>query len=125
MISLHSRATYPAFRLTSSTQALGFLANGYATGEFEVTSERLGVYSCVEHIDNPKVHLKSSTPFDASASLIFDLCDTQGYASDQPGGDARRVDPRLRGPVDPQELQIDPRTGMKVSNLGISSKGDP
>lgn len=79
----------------------------------------------MEHIDNPKVHLKSSTPFDASASLIFDLCDTQGYASDQPGGDARRVDPRLRGPVDPQELQIDPRTGMKVSNLGISSKGDP
>jgi len=27
--------------------------------------------------------------------------------------DARAFDPRLRGPVDPRELQIDPRTGMK------------
>ncbi|GAA5913792.1 hypothetical protein JCM5296_002869 [Sporobolomyces johnsonii] len=70
--------------------ALGFLAHGYATGEFEVTEERLGVYLCTEHIDNPK-----------------------GYAADQPGGDARLVDPRLRPPVDPRELEIDPRTGMK------------
>ncbi|GAA6061244.1 hypothetical protein JCM10212_002703 [Sporobolomyces blumeae] len=70
--------------------ALGFMAHGYATGEFEVTEERLGVYSCLEHIDNPK-----------------------GYGADQPGGDARHVDPRLRGPVDPRELEVDPRTGMK------------
>ena len=69
---------------------LGFLAHGYATGEFEVTDERLGVYLCTEHIDNPK-----------------------GYASDQPGGDARKFDPRLRPPVDPRELEIDPKTGMK------------
>lgn len=69
---------------------LGFLAHGYATGEFEVTDERLGVYLCTEHIDNPK-----------------------GYASDQPGGDARKFDPRLRPPVDPRELEIDPRSGMK------------
>lgn len=27
---------------------------GYATGEFEVTDERLGVYRPEEHIDNPK-----------------------------------------------------------------------
>ena len=33
---------------------LGFLAHGYATSEFEVTEERLGVYLPVEHIDNPK-----------------------------------------------------------------------
>lgn len=33
------------------------------------------------------------------------------------------MDPRLRGPVDPQELQIDPRTGMKVRSMyGTSSK---
>ncbi|GAA5823128.1 hypothetical protein JCM3770_005260 [Rhodotorula araucariae] len=70
--------------------ALGFLAHGYATGEFEVTEERLGVYLCTEHIDNPK-----------------------GYAADQPGQDARRVDPRLRGPVQDIELQVDPKTGMK------------
>ncbi|GAA5960765.1 hypothetical protein JCM3765_007326 [Sporobolomyces pararoseus] len=70
--------------------ALGFMAHGYATGEFEVTDERLGVYRCEEHLDNPK-----------------------GYADDQPGKDARHIDPRLRGPVDPRELEIDPRTGMK------------
>ncbi|GAA5987987.1 hypothetical protein JCM5350_007849 [Sporobolomyces pararoseus] len=70
--------------------ALGFMAHGYATGEFEVTDERLGVYRCEQHLDNPK-----------------------GYADDQPGKDARHIDPRLRGPVDPRELEIDPRTGMK------------
>ena len=40
-----------------------------------------------EHIDNPK-----------------------GYGE---GEDARKYDPRLRGPVDPRELEIDMRTGMK------------
>ncbi|KAL2175255.1 heterokaryon incompatibility Het-C [Thermothelomyces heterothallicus CBS 202.75] len=66
---------------------LSFMANGYATEEFEVTEERLGVYRPEEHIDNPL-----------------------GYAD---GKDAREFDPRLRGPVDPRELEIDPRTGMK------------
>jgi hypothetical protein len=66
---------------------LSFLAHGYATEEFEVTEERLGVYRPEEHIDNPL-----------------------GYAD---GEDARKYDKRLRGPVDPRELEIDPRTGMK------------
>ncbi|KAN0064810.1 hypothetical protein ACQY0O_001867 [Thecaphora frezii] len=66
---------------------LGFLAHGYATAEFEVTDERLGTYLPEEHLDNPK-----------------------GYAD---GKDARQYDPRLRPPVDPQELEIDPRSGMK------------
>lgn len=30
---------------------LSFMAFGYATGEFEVTSERLGVYRPEEHIE--------------------------------------------------------------------------
>ncbi|KAH9922490.1 heterokaryon incompatibility protein Het-C-domain-containing protein [Fomitopsis serialis] len=64
---------------------LGFLAHGYATGEFEVTIERLGVYLPTEHIDNPK-----------------------GYPDN-----ARSFDSRLRGPVNPQELEIDRKTGMK------------
>ncbi|KAH9836368.1 heterokaryon incompatibility protein Het-C-domain-containing protein [Rhodofomes roseus] len=64
---------------------LGFLAHGYATGEFEVTIERLGVYLPTEHIDNPK-----------------------GYPDN-----ARTFDSRLRGPVNPQELEIDRKTGMK------------
>lgn len=66
---------------------LGFMAFGYATEEFEVTEERLGVYRPEEHIDNPL-----------------------GYAD---GMDARKFDARLRGPVDQQELAIDPETGMK------------
>ncbi len=66
---------------------LSFLANGYATEEFEVTAERLGVYRPEEHIDNPL-----------------------GYAD---GKDAREFDRRLRGPVMPEETQIDPHTGMK------------
>ncbi|KAK4049100.1 hypothetical protein OIO90_005570 [Microbotryomycetes sp. JL221] len=80
----------PKQTILNLIMALGFLAHGYATGEFEVTDERLGVYLPTEHIDNPK-----------------------GYAADQPGGDARKFDPRLRPPVNPQELEIDPRTGMK------------
>ncbi|KAK3371493.1 heterokaryon incompatibility Het-C [Lasiosphaeria ovina] len=66
---------------------LSFLANGYATEEFEVTDERLGVYRPEEHIDNP-----------------------MGYADNL---DARKFDPRLRGPVDTRELEVDQRTGMK------------
>jgi hypothetical protein len=66
---------------------LSFLAHGYATEEFEVTEERLGVYRAEEHIDNPL-----------------------GYGD---GADARKFDPRLRGPVDPKEVEIDMRTGMK------------
>ncbi|EIW69543.1 hypothetical protein TREMEDRAFT_73894 [Tremella mesenterica DSM 1558] len=73
---------------------LGFLAHGYVTAEFEVTKERLGCYLPTEHIDNPK-----------------------GYAD---GEDARQYDDRLRPPVDPRELEIDPRTGMKnyIANEG-------
>ncbi|KAK1824065.1 hypothetical protein LTR12_001598 [Friedmanniomyces endolithicus] len=66
---------------------LAFMSFGYATAEFEVTSERLGVYRPEEHIDNPK-----------------------DYADNV---DARQYDPRLRGPVMPVELAIDPNTGMK------------
>ncbi|RGP73557.1 heterokaryon incompatibility het-c [Fusarium sporotrichioides] len=66
---------------------LSFMAHGYATGEFEVTADRLGVYRPEEHIDNPL-----------------------GYGD---GLDARTFDKRLRGPVEPIETEIDPRTGMK------------
>lgn len=78
---------------------LSFLSFGYATGEFEVTEERLGVYRPEEHIDNPK-----------------------DYADNV---DARGFDQRLRPPVQPNELQIDPQTGMKnyIANetIGIAT----
>ena len=67
--------------------------------EFEVTEERLGTYRPEEHIDNPK-----------------------DYADNQ---DARQYDTRLRPPVQPIELQVDPQTGMKNyianENLGIAT----
>ncbi|KAL1901895.1 hypothetical protein Sste5346_001600 [Sporothrix stenoceras] len=67
---------------------LGFLTFGYGSKEFEVTAERLGTYRPEDHIDNPK-----------------------NYADNL---DARRYDPRLRGPVDERvELAIDPDSGMK------------
>jgi hypothetical protein len=66
---------------------LSFLGFGYATAEFEVTRERLGVYRPEEHIDNPK-----------------DYNDNE---------DARKFDPRLRAPVQDIELAVDPDTGMK------------
>ncbi|KAL8804420.1 MAG: hypothetical protein Q9200_005842 [Gallowayella weberi] len=78
---------------------LSFLSFGYATAEFEVTEERLGVYRPEEHIDNPK-----------------------DYADN---ADARQYDPRLRPPVQPIELQVDLNTGMKnyIANehLGIAT----
>ncbi|KAJ4002175.1 Het-C-domain-containing protein [Lentinula boryana] len=80
-------------KLTAETlvlvvSVLGFMTFGFATEEFEVTADRLGVYLPVEHIDNPK-----------------------GYAEKE--GDARNFHPKLRPPVDHRELEIDPRNGMK------------
>ncbi|EME78961.1 uncharacterized protein MYCFIDRAFT_144918 [Pseudocercospora fijiensis CIRAD86] len=89
----------PADTIRVLVWILAFMSFGYATEEFEVTSERLGVYRPEEHIDNPK-----------------------DYADNQ---DARQFDARLRGPVSPVELQIDPHTGMKNyianENLGIAT----
>ncbi|EAS34949.3 HET-C domain-containing protein HetC [Coccidioides immitis RS] len=75
---------------------LSFMSFGYATGEFEVTAERLGVYRPEEHIDNPK-----------------------DYADNK---DARQYDARLRGPVRQVELDIDLETGMK--NYIANERGD-
>ncbi|KAK0117884.1 hypothetical protein ONS95_012203 [Cadophora gregata] len=79
----------PAETIRVLLWCLSFLTFGYATGEFEVTAERLGCYRPEEHIDNPK-----------------------DYADNE---DARQYDQRLRGPVnEQQELAIDPETGLKV-----------
>lgn len=79
---------------------LSFMTFGYATGEFELTEERLGCYRPEEHIDNPK-----------------------DYADNL---DAKEFDERLRGLVDESvELAVDERTGMKnyIANedLGIDT----
>lgn len=77
----------PKTTILTIVMVLSFMAFGYATEEFEVTDERLGVYSALEHLDNP--------------NKMYE------------GIDAKKFDPRLRGPVDPRELDIDPRSGMK------------
>ncbi|MCJ1467725.1 hypothetical protein MMC07_006350 [Pseudocyphellaria aurata] len=79
---------------------LGFMSFGYATKEFEVTTDRLGCYRPEEHIDNPK-----------------------DYADNE---DARQYDRRLRAPVDERrELSINPQTGLKnyiaSENIGITT----
>ncbi|KAI1864769.1 hypothetical protein JX265_008493 [Neoarthrinium moseri] len=78
--------------LRAIVSVLAFMEFGFATDEFDVTRERLGCYTHVEHIDNP-----------------------QGYADN-----AKDVDERLRGPVDPKELEFDDKTGMKnyIANRG-------
>lgn len=78
--------------LRAIVSVLAFMEFGFATDEFDVTRERLGCYTHVEHIDNPR-----------------------GYADN-----AKEIDKRLRGPVQPEELEIDPRTGMKnyIANSG-------
>lgn len=73
---------------------LAFMSFGYATAEFEVSEERLGVYRPEEHIDNPK-----------------------DYADNV---DARQYDPRLRPPIIKEELAVDPRTGMFGSSFGCT-----
>jgi len=77
----------PADTLRVLVWILSFMSFGYATREYEVTAQRLGVYRPEEHIDNPK-----------------------DYADNL---DARSYDPRLRPPVHPVELAIDPNTGLK------------
>ncbi|KEQ72464.1 heterokaryon incompatibility Het-C, partial [Aureobasidium namibiae CBS 147.97] len=86
----------PASTIRILVWVLAFMSFGYATGEFEVTEERLGVYRPEEHIDNPK-----------------------DYADNI---DARQYDQRLRGPVSREELAIDPDTGMK--NYIANERGD-
>ncbi|OJI99125.1 hypothetical protein ASPVEDRAFT_123800 [Aspergillus versicolor CBS 583.65] len=86
----------PADTIRILVWILSFLTFGYATAEYEVTADRLGVYRPEEHIDNPK-----------------------DYADND---DARKFDERLRGPIRPVELDIDPDTGMK--NYIANERGD-
>lgn len=85
-LDINSLSKLSADTLILIVAVLGFMTFGFATDEFQVTADRLGVYLPVEHIDNPK-----------------------GYAV----GDPRKTHYKLRPPVDDRELEIDERTGMK------------
>ncbi|KAG9041223.1 hypothetical protein FS837_012535 [Tulasnella sp. UAMH 9824] len=95
VIDTDSLKVFDEGTLVTLVKTLGYLQFGSSSGPFEVNSERLGVYLPVEHVDNPR-----------------------GYAD---GQDARTSDPRLRPPVNPEELLIDPSTGMK--NYMINEAG--
>jgi len=53
--------------------ALGFLAHGYATGEFEVTDERLGVYLCTEHVSSLSLSLASKDTAPDSQRIVVGI----------------------------------------------------
>ncbi|KAE9370101.1 heterokaryon incompatibility Het-C [Stipitochalara longipes BDJ] len=76
--------------LRTIISVLAFKKFGFATNEFDVTHEALGVYRPEEHIDNPR-----------------------DYAKTMPTGEIHSLDSRLRGRVSATELEIDPRSGMK------------
>ncbi|KAK3314097.1 heterokaryon incompatibility Het-C, partial [Apodospora peruviana] len=67
---------------------LSLMAFGFSLNGFDISKTSLGVYRPEEHVHNPK-----------------------NYACDI--SDPRTWDPRLRGPVSPTEIAVDPRTGMK------------
>lgn len=57
----------PKTTILTIVAVLGFLTFGYATEEYEITEERLGVYRCEEHLDNPKVRHSSREVNEAAA----------------------------------------------------------
>ena len=97
-----SLSLVPRPLLRALVAIFAFVQFGYATREFEVTNERLGLYRPEEHVDNPKGY-DSGT---AAGSLTSSIVGGENVANHQtPMG--------LRPPVHPPELYIDPSTGMK------------
>ncbi|KAI8817208.1 heterokaryon incompatibility protein Het-C-domain-containing protein [Fimicolochytrium jonesii] len=84
----------PREALTLVVALLSFKETHFVTDEFQVTQKRLGVYRAEEHVDNPK-----------------------GYPLD-----ARTYDDELRGPIDPRELEVDGKTGLR--NYMANEKGN-
>ncbi|CCA68738.1 related to Het-c heterokaryon incompatibility protein [Serendipita indica DSM 11827] len=94
-ISGLSHATFDTIIIV--LRVLAFMTFGYATQEFELMADKIGTYLPVEHIgkfNNPK-----------------------GYGGDE---DPRKYNKNLRPPINPRELEIDQRTGMKnyIANSG-------
>lgn len=77
---------------------------GYATGAFEVTPERLGTYLPV------RLELQGTTTLTEFSPQVEHIDNPKGYGE---GEDPRKYHPKLRGPVHPQEYAVDPDSGMK------------
>ena len=67
-------------------------AHGYATHEFEVTEERLGVYLPVGYMSSV-----IDTSLNVFSAQVEHIDNPKGYGD---GEDARKYDPRLRPPVE-------------------------
>lgn len=112
LIDKGSIAYVPRPILTALVAVFAFLQFGYATREFEVTNERLGLYRPEEHIDNPKGYdgtkLAATGTSDGAARPEIGKADADGY----------RISEGLRPAVHPAELAIDSKTAMKnyISN---------
>jgi hypothetical protein len=86
------RTSFQRFIFSSRPTSLS-QAHGYATHEFEVTPERLGVYLPVCTV-YPHPHLLSLAFFNTQTEHIDN---PRGYGE---GEDARQYHPKLRPPVD-------------------------
>ncbi|OAX84545.1 hypothetical protein ACJ72_01090 [Emergomyces africanus] len=75
---------------------LGFMSFGYGTGEFEVTTERIGCYQPTEHIDNP---------------LAMERVKTHAAIMHASGGPSTRRE-RLKNYISSEDLGIDTSAGL-------------
>ena len=98
---------------------LGFLAHGYATGQFPYplslnyahSLRRIRSHGRTAGVSRASHHNDHSLLTLSRCYLPTEHIDNpKGYAE---GEDARKYDPRLRGPVEPVELEIDLQSGMK------------
>lgn len=95
----------PQMLLCSIVSILGYLEFGYATGEFDVTIPRLGVYRPEQHIDNPRGY-QPRVPKEYRKNEDGRLVPWYDDNSPKQHND-------LRDPPSQEELEIDPVTGMK------------
>ena len=97
-----SLSLVPRPLLRALVAVFAFVQFGYATREFEVTTERLGLYRPEEHVDNPKGYDSN-----LGTALSTSPTSTGENVAEQ------RTREGLRPPVHPSELDIDPNTGTK------------
>ena len=97
-----SLSVVPRPVLRALVAVFAFVQFGYTTREFEVTDQRLGLYRPEEHVDNPRGYNSGSHVAPSSPQAIA-AEDVSGY----------QISEALHPAVQPTELAIDIRTGMK------------
>lgn len=119
VIDTGSLKVFDANTLVTVVTVLGYLQFGSSSGPFQVNSERLGVYLPVSASGTSQlegIHLSTGW-----YEQVEHIDNPRNYAD---GQDARKYDPRLRPPVNPKELLIDSKTGMKNYMMNDSGGWD-